>query len=138
MKISLRALLILIAVFAVTLGWLVHSLSSLNVDFASNGNDVSFSDAQFAKAASEMHFALQVDSVLIAVDGVRRNATPNDNVARFNIQIQGTIGRSVPGLQPIWPFTQSEFADMIETELEIRLGKNSKPEYVFKTLPMPE
>jgi len=44
----------------------------------------------------------------------------------------------VPELQPIWPFTQSEFADMIETELEKRLGKDSSPEYILKTLPMQE
>jgi len=111
----------------------------LNVDFASNGNDISFSDAQFANTATGLHFVLQIDSLSIAVDGVPRNATRNDNIARFNIQkIQGKIDRSVPELQPIWPFTQSEFADMIETELEKRLGKDSSPEYILKTLPMQE
>ena len=138
MKFSLRALLIVIAVFAATLGWIVHSLSSMNVDFASNGNDVSFGDAQFAAAAKDLHFVLQIDSVSIFVDGVDRNATPKANLARFNIRILGKIDRSVPDLQPLWPFTQSEFVDMIETELENRLGKKSDPKYVLKTLPMPE
>ena len=137
MKFSLRTLLISTAIVALALGWLVHSLSSMNVDFASNGNDISFGNAKYATAATALNFDIQIDSVVITVDGIDiPNARLENNIARFNIKLKGRIDRSVPSLQPNWPFTKIEFTDMIETELEHRLGLASEPKFVRASLPL--
>ena len=137
LKFSLRTLLVSTAVFALAMGWLVHSLASMNVDFASNGNDISFSSAEFAAAATRLNFTIQFDSLDITVDGIYiPNARLENNVARFNIKLKGQIDRTVTTLQPKWPFTKVEFTDMIENELEQRLGLESQPGFARSTLPM--
>ncbi|WP_146462631.1 hypothetical protein [Rubripirellula tenax] len=109
----------------------------MNVDFGSNGNDISFRDAETASIAADQHLEWKHESLLITVDGIDvSNAQHESNVSRFNIEIHGKIKRSIPDLRPIWPFTKNELTRMIESELEAILGTDSKPKFVFSTFPM--
>ncbi|MDB4766177.1 hypothetical protein OAG71_00670 [bacterium] len=137
MNFSLRSLMLLIAVVAIALGWLGHSLSTMNVYFGSNGNDISFRDTETALIAASQHLEWQHESLTIIVDGIDiSNAQLEKNVSRFNIEIRGKIRRSIPDLRPIWPFTKNELAEMIESELETNLGSDSNPKFVFTTFPV--
>ena len=137
MKFSIRTLLVLTAVIALALGWLAHSLSSLRIDFQSNGNEITFSNVQFRDAAETLSFDFEFEFLIVTVDGIRGpHLTPEDKTARFNIKVKGKTQRSLTSLKPIWPFTDEEFSATIENELEQRLGADSDPKFFRSTFPM--
>ena len=136
MQISLRVLFLLVTVVVIVFGLVVHSLSTMNFDFGSEGNDISFRDAETALIASNQHLEWKYDSVLITVDGTGvYNSQDRKNVAQFNIKIRGKYKRSIPDLRPIWPLTRDELAKMIESKLEATLGPDSKPKCVTLIFP---
>jgi len=106
--------------------WFVNALRTTNVESRSSGNIVAFHNAVFAGDAVQLDFSFTISEINVEVRGqFAGKGTLSENEASFIFGISGSSDRSVPSLKVSLPYTEVEFVQRMEREIDSRLGGES-------------